>query len=49
MGTPEVTIGNEAEERWEQIGGWIHHLNLLLQGFVQHRLQEHLAKLPRFL
>ena len=43
MGTPED------EERWEQLGVWIQHLNLLLQDFVQHRLQEHLAKLPRFL
>ena len=39
----------EEEERWEQIGRGMHHLNVLMQGFVQTKMQEHLAKLPRFL
>ena len=38
----------EEEERWEQIGRGMHHLNVLMQGFVQTKMQEHLAKLPRF-
>ena len=38
----------EEEGRWEQIGRGMHHLNVLMQGFVQTKMQEHLAKLPRF-
>ena len=38
----------EEEERWEQIGRGMHHLNVLMQGFVLTKMQEHLAKLPRF-